>query len=227
MARIDGCTRDRLLEISSFQLGMFPFKYLGISLAIVGLHITNYSTLIDTAIRCLTSWTQRSLSYVEKLELVRTTLQGFEFFWLSILLIPNDIVDKLYFICNSFIWTWSNLIYLGILCVFPRRKDNMIGEIFEHGTQYYLHMSCGTSSRRKTLFVYSGTLNILRSCWYLDMVGEGFGLASCQVTTLSFGHHLKQIRHDGVVASLLDSRYVESQRGTSRAYDFFKLWEAW
>lgn len=54
--------------------------------------------------RKLASW-PNFFSYAGKLELVKTVLQGIEYFWLSILSIPSAVIDKLYVICRSFVWT--------------------------------------------------------------------------------------------------------------------------
>lgn len=97
MTKVDGRTRDRLLKIFGFHLGIFPIKYLGIPLAIEWLRMIDYSALIDSMVGCLTF-------YVENLELIRTGPQGIEYFQCSIMSISNGIVEKLYSICKFFVW---------------------------------------------------------------------------------------------------------------------------
>ena len=104
-AGVDPRTRDTLLALTGFQQGSFPFRYLGIPLATEKLRISNYGALIDAVVLQLTSWPKHTLSYAGKLELVKTVLQGVECFWLSILPIPNGVIDKLYAICRSFVWS--------------------------------------------------------------------------------------------------------------------------
>lgn len=50
-------------------------------------------------IRKINSWPQKTLSYACKLELIRYVLECVDCFWLSILSILFDIIDKIYFIC--------------------------------------------------------------------------------------------------------------------------------
>lgn len=109
MGNIDGHTRDRLLEISGFQLGTFLFRYLGISLAMKRLHTADYEALIVAVVDRLISWPTHILSYTEKLQLARMVLQGIKCFWFSILLVPSCVVDKLYYVCRVFVWTSRHL----------------------------------------------------------------------------------------------------------------------
>ena len=94
MAGVDGRTRERLLEISGFLLGSFPFRYLGIPLAAERLRTADYSALIEAVVGRLTSWPRRTLSDAGKLELVRTL--GIECFWLSIFPVPSGLIDRLH-----------------------------------------------------------------------------------------------------------------------------------
>lgn len=55
MARVDEQTRDHLSQLTSFQMGQFPFRYLGIPLATERLRASNYNTLIDSLIHWINS----------------------------------------------------------------------------------------------------------------------------------------------------------------------------
>lgn len=101
--RVDEQLRGKLLDIIGFQQGSFPFRYLGIPLAMEKLCSSNYETFTGVVVLKLTSWANHTLSYVGKLELVKTILQGVECFWLSILSIPCGVIDKLYAIYRSFV----------------------------------------------------------------------------------------------------------------------------
>lgn len=104
LAGVNERTKGRLLEMTGFQQGSFPFHYLGILLAIEKLWACNYSALIDVVVCKLTSWLKHTLSYTGKLKLVWIVLQGVKCFWPSILLIQSKVIDKLYAICRSFVW---------------------------------------------------------------------------------------------------------------------------
>lgn len=105
IAGVEERMKTRLLQLIGFQQNLFPFRYLNIPLATKKLRVCNYRTLTNAIIRKLALWLKQTLSYVRKLQLVKTSLQGKEYFWLSILPIPSAVIDKLYAICCSFIWT--------------------------------------------------------------------------------------------------------------------------
>lgn len=104
-AKVLECVVDRLLELIGFQWGSFPFCYLGIPIVAEKLRTRNYGPLTETIMKRLASWPKHTLSYVNKLELVRTVLQGIECFLLSILSIPCAVIEKIYAICWSFMWS--------------------------------------------------------------------------------------------------------------------------
>lgn len=80
IAGVTDRTTSRLLEITGFQCGTFPFRYLGIPLAAEKLRTSNYGPLTEAIMRRLAAWPKQTLSYVGKLELVKTVLQGIECF---------------------------------------------------------------------------------------------------------------------------------------------------
>lgn len=82
-----------------------PFRYLGIPLALAKLRISDYNPLADSLIRRINAWPKRTLSYAGKIKLISSVLQGVECFWLSVLPLPYEIVDRIYSICKAFMWT--------------------------------------------------------------------------------------------------------------------------
>ncbi|XP_073039156.1 uncharacterized protein, partial [Primulina eburnea] len=89
---------------SAFSPGTLPFRYLGVPLAARNLRSQDYSKLVDSIAAKLSSWPRQSLSYAGKIELVRSVVQGIECFWLSILPIPNCIIDAIHSLCRKFVW---------------------------------------------------------------------------------------------------------------------------
>lgn len=114
--------KDMLLEIIGFQQGFIPFRYLDIPLAMEKLHMSNYGVLIDVIVLKFTLWPKHMLSYTRKLELGKIVLHGVECFWLSILPIPCVVIDKLYVICRSFVWTFKHPSISWTTICLPKEK---------------------------------------------------------------------------------------------------------
>ena len=79
---------EEIRAITGFNLGKFPFRYLGIPVAASKLTIEQFNPLIATVSEYISAWAGASLSYAGRSELIRSVLQGVECFWLSILPIP-------------------------------------------------------------------------------------------------------------------------------------------
>ncbi|KAL2232350.1 UNVERIFIED_CONTAM: Retrovirus-related Pol polyprotein from type-2 retrotransposable element R2DM [Sesamum indicum] len=67
---------DGILARTEFARGEMPVRYLGIPLAAQRLSVTNYSPLMDQIANCISKWTGKSLSYADRLELIRSVIQG-------------------------------------------------------------------------------------------------------------------------------------------------------
>ena len=97
-----------ILAITNFSRGVFPFRYLGIPLAVKKLKVIHYGPLTDKILNCIKTWTASSLSYAGKFKLIRVVLQGVECFWLSILPIPAAAIEKVYRLCRLFLWNFKS-----------------------------------------------------------------------------------------------------------------------
>ncbi|XP_074574050.1 uncharacterized protein LOC141830508 [Curcuma longa] len=97
-AGVDPRTRDTLLALTGFQQGGFPFRYLGIPLATEKLRISNYGALIDAAEVNIMAQTYIILCREARIGKDGLARSGI---WLSILPIPNGVIDKLYAICRK------------------------------------------------------------------------------------------------------------------------------
>ncbi|XP_075499775.1 uncharacterized protein LOC142538314 [Primulina tabacum] len=116
MGSIEGSLRQDILDITGFTPGILPFRYLGIPLAAKRLCASDYGKLVDNISTKVSAWPRHSLSYAGKLELIRSVIQGVECFWLSILPVPNCVLDSIHAICRKFVWptkhppiAWNNL----------------------------------------------------------------------------------------------------------------------
>lgn len=81
------------------------FRYLEIPMATERLRISNYNPLLDSLTRQIGIWPKKTLSYAGKTHLITFVLQGVECFWLSNISLPQGIIDRIYSICNSFMWS--------------------------------------------------------------------------------------------------------------------------
>ncbi|XP_074590006.1 uncharacterized protein LOC141845903 [Curcuma longa] len=118
MAGVDDRGKADLLRITGFCEGTFPFRYLGVPMAAERLRVSNYEPLLDAVRRKIGGWPKHTLSYAGRLELVRSVLQGIECYWLSILPVPSGVVDKIYGICRSFVWSSKHpIISWDTLCL--------------------------------------------------------------------------------------------------------------
>ncbi|XP_075508005.1 uncharacterized protein LOC142544859 isoform X1 [Primulina tabacum] len=114
---MDDRTRHEILRMTGFTPGMLPFRYLGIPLAAKRLRSSDYCMLVNAIAAKINSWPRHSLSYAGKLELIRSVIQGIECFWLSVLPVPNCVIDSIHSLCRKFVWpTKRPLIAWNTLC---------------------------------------------------------------------------------------------------------------
>lgn len=62
-----------------------PFRYLGIPLSGVYLKMADYAPLLDRISKTLLTWLGLNLSYVGRVAVICSVVQGIENFWLGIL----------------------------------------------------------------------------------------------------------------------------------------------
>ncbi|GFS35680.1 hypothetical protein Acr_00g0041440 [Actinidia rufa] len=95
---------EKIKSVTGFNLGEYPFRYLGILVAASRLTIDQFSPLILKILEYVNAWAGSSLSYVGRSELIKSVLQGVECFWLSILLIPTGVRGIIISLCKNFLW---------------------------------------------------------------------------------------------------------------------------
>lgn len=104
LAGVSDNVKLQILQITGFQVGSLPFKYLGIPMYSIKLKLSDYGSLLDRLSNKIKSWPRNTLSYAGRLELIRSVLQGVQFFWMNILPIPEGVIAKIYSTCRSFFW---------------------------------------------------------------------------------------------------------------------------
>lgn len=93
-----------LLEITNFQLGTFPFRYLGVPLLSSRLNICHYAPLLEKIEALVSARQSRSLSYAGRLELIRSVVGGSLGFWMALFTFPHSVSSRIEAICRSFLW---------------------------------------------------------------------------------------------------------------------------
>lgn len=93
-----------LLQLTGFQTGRLPFKYLGIPLASIKIKMADYGPLLEQLSNKIKSWPKNTISHAGRLELIRSVLQGVQCYWMNILPIPSGVIKKIYSSCRTFFW---------------------------------------------------------------------------------------------------------------------------
>lgn len=106
---VSDAVKNELLQMMGFQLGSFPFRYLGIPVASTRLTISDFCPMLDKLSSKVNAWPCHSPSHAGRLELVRSVLQGVQCYWMSILAFPDGVIKKKYGICRDFFWSSINI----------------------------------------------------------------------------------------------------------------------
>ncbi|KAK4428297.1 hypothetical protein Salat_1129300 [Sesamum alatum] len=85
---------DSIPERTQFARGEKPVRYLDIPLVAKRLSITDFSPLVDRIGNCIRKWMPKSLSFVGRLELIRSIIQSVECFWLQTFPLPAAVIEK-------------------------------------------------------------------------------------------------------------------------------------
>lgn len=103
-ANIPTDTQHRILQLTGFQLGHLPIKYLGLPLITSKLTATDCQPLLDRFCAKIQSWTSKFLSFGGRLTLIRVILNGIFGYWSMHLFLPKSILKKLNSIMFKFLW---------------------------------------------------------------------------------------------------------------------------
>ena len=92
-----------LTSITQFPLGKLPFRYLGVPLSSKHLFATDCDALVDKMTSRIKSWSEKSLSYIARLQLVNSVLMNISSYWCQIFILPKKVINMINSICRSFL----------------------------------------------------------------------------------------------------------------------------
>lgn len=92
---VDDNVKNDLTMLTSFTLGQFPFRYLGIPLSPSRWTKTDCQVLVDNIGKKISSWATRHLSCAGKVQLINSVLFSVQMYWSQILSSPKESLKKL------------------------------------------------------------------------------------------------------------------------------------
>ncbi|XP_048502698.1 uncharacterized protein LOC125498517 [Beta vulgaris subsp. vulgaris] len=96
--------RSRILQVTGFQLGSFPFRYLGVSITSKRISIADCDVLVDRILKRIMYWSSRNLSYAGRTTLVNAVLLSIHTYWAEVFLLPQYVLQKVTQICRAYLW---------------------------------------------------------------------------------------------------------------------------
>ncbi|XP_052624827.1 uncharacterized protein LOC128132345 [Lactuca sativa] len=96
--------RRIILGILPFDVGKFPFKYLGVPMCVTKLFDRDCKKLIEKIKMRIFNWKSKSLSFAGRLQLINSFLTFIHVYWASIFQIPIATIKEIEKMCRSFLW---------------------------------------------------------------------------------------------------------------------------
>lgn len=100
-----------ILDIPEVSL---PVKYLGVPLISTKLRYLNCLVLKDKMLQRVQCWSNKSLSYRGRCQLISSVLLSIQVYWSSIFIIPRKMMKEIEAILNAFLWNGVALKSVGI-----------------------------------------------------------------------------------------------------------------
>ncbi|XP_048491597.1 uncharacterized protein LOC125492898 [Beta vulgaris subsp. vulgaris] len=95
---------QRVKEVSGFQTGKMPFKYLGVPIATNKLKASDCQSIIEKMVTRIKVWSTRNMSFAARCQLVNSVLMSLHTYWGQLFLIPRSVLNEVNSICSCFLW---------------------------------------------------------------------------------------------------------------------------
>ncbi|WZZ89725.1 hypothetical protein YC2023_118304 [Brassica napus] len=93
-----------LSDLSGFQRGEFPTRYLGLPLSPKRISAATLQPFVDRITSKLHSWTVKFLSFAGKVKMIYSVIYGMVNFWSSVFVLPKWFYAKVDSLCSGFLW---------------------------------------------------------------------------------------------------------------------------
>lgn len=87
--------------------GELPFRYLGVPMSSKKLTVGQCIPLVEKTTTKIRYWSAKLLSYVGRIQLIKSVIFGVQTYWAQIFLLPKEIIKMIDTLCRSFLWTDS------------------------------------------------------------------------------------------------------------------------
>ncbi|XP_019106135.1 uncharacterized protein LOC109135475 [Beta vulgaris subsp. vulgaris] len=94
----------RILQVTGFQKGQFPFRYLGVPITSKRISKADCEVLVDTILKRLICMSSRHLSYAGRVTLINAVLINLHTYWAEVFLLPKSVLEAITRICRTYLW---------------------------------------------------------------------------------------------------------------------------
>lgn len=105
MAGMRDSKQHQLLQLTGFEKGIFPMKYLGFPISGRSWSKTDCQSLVSKVVTRLNCWATRHLSFAGRTQLINSVLHSFHLYWATTFLIPKGTLEEIDKHCRKFLWS--------------------------------------------------------------------------------------------------------------------------
>lgn len=94
----------RIIEMSGFSEGKFPFRYLGVPISLKRISASDCEILVDKICSRIKCWGSCNLSYATQVQIINSVLMSLYTYWETIFVIPQSILNAILSVCCNYLW---------------------------------------------------------------------------------------------------------------------------
>lgn len=95
---------ETLRQIVGFSIGTLPVRYLGVPLITSKLTISDCKPLVEKVDKRLGSWTNKTLSYAGRVQLIKSVLSSLHVYWAGMFILPKAVLRTIEARLRRFLW---------------------------------------------------------------------------------------------------------------------------